>query len=236
MRSLHLFTAVFGWQVRRGPFAGMRYVRESVCSTLAPKLLGTYECELNDWLEALIARKFFRVLNIGAAEGYYAVGFALRSPGTRVIAFEADAGGRTLISEMAALNKVNNRVAVAGHCSCEILDRHLAGQDAPLLIVDIEGGEIELLDPERLPALRRCPMLIELHERREPAADILRARFAHSHTFDERWTRPRNISDLPVALRLIAGVFGDARMVSTMAEQRPGRMRWFLCQPRKAAA
>jgi hypothetical protein len=232
MRYLHLFTAVFGWHVRGGPFRQMRYVRESVCSTLAPKLLGTYECELNDWMELLIARQFRRVLNIGAAEGYYAVGFARRNPGTQVVAFEADVSGRALIAELATLNGVNNRVQVVGHCSTELLGHHLTSDDDPLLIVDIEGGEIDLLDPTKLPALRRCPMLIELHEHQQPAADILRARFMHSHTIAERWTRTRDLNDLPMSLRLAARVLGHARLVNTLAEQRPGVMRWFLCEPR----
>ena len=46
-------------------------------------------------------------------------------------------------------------------------------------------------------------MLIELNEDTEPAAEILRKRFAGSHTIEERWTRPRTFQDLPMPLRLL---------------------------------
>lgn len=236
MRFLHLYTAVLGWRVRGGPFCGMRYVRDSVCSTLAPKLLGTYERELNDWVERLIARSFSSVLNIGAAEGYYAVGLARRCPRTRVVAFEGEAHGRALLAELAALNGVSERVIIEGFCTTESLAPHLVSASAPLLIVDIEGGEIGLLDLEKLPALRRCPMLIELHEFEQPAAEILRTRFAPSHTIEERWAVPRSVLDLPATLRLPARAFGPARFLTALDEQRPGLMRWFLCEPREATA
>ena len=69
MRFLRLSTAIFGWRERGGPFAAMRCVHTSVRRTLAPKLLGSYERELDDRVEQLVARDFSTILNSGAAEG-----------------------------------------------------------------------------------------------------------------------------------------------------------------------
>jgi hypothetical protein len=232
VRFLHFYTAISGWRVRSGPFEGMHYVHESICSTLAPKVLGTYEIELRDWIEKLIAHPPCTLINIGAAEGYYAVGLTLRCPGMRVVAFEPDARGRELIAELAERNGVSGRLQIEAMCTVEALAHHLAGKAAPFLLVDIEGGEIALLDPRHLPALRHCAMLIELHEDKEPIAEILRDRFAGSHTIEERWTRPRTFQDLPMPLRLLGQLAKSPRFLNALNEHRPGPMRWFLCQPR----
>ena len=78
-----------GGLVAGGPFKGLRYVDSAMGSTLGPKLLGTYEKELNHIVERIIARAYGTVVNIGAGEGYYAVGLATRMPDSRIICFEA---------------------------------------------------------------------------------------------------------------------------------------------------
>src|SRR4051812_19305855 len=67
----------YGARVLQGPFAGMQYVTESYGSQLVPKLLGSYENELHDLVEQIVAQRPKIVIDIGAAEGYYAVGLAL---------------------------------------------------------------------------------------------------------------------------------------------------------------
>ena len=68
-------------QVSQGPFQGMRYLALAYCSEVLPKLVGTYECELIPGIEAICQAGCDRIVDIGAAEGYYAVGMALRNPG-----------------------------------------------------------------------------------------------------------------------------------------------------------
>src|SRR5712672_3591091 len=64
--------------VQQGPFRGMRYIDRALCSTLVPKWLGIYEREVGGCIEEAITLPFQTVVDIGAAEGYYAVGLALR--------------------------------------------------------------------------------------------------------------------------------------------------------------
>ena len=63
-----------------------------------PKLLGVYERELNPYIEQACALNFPLIVDVGAAEGYYAVGMALRNPSARVIAFEMDARAREALA------------------------------------------------------------------------------------------------------------------------------------------
>lgn len=56
-------------QVLRGSLAGMRYLDESICSRLAPKLLGTYERELQPGIDATPNGGYHTIVNVGAGEG-----------------------------------------------------------------------------------------------------------------------------------------------------------------------
>src|SRR5215207_138666 len=77
MRVAKSFVRANGLSVRRGPFAGMRYPREAVAATtVVPKLLGSFELELHPVLDEVLDRGCSTILNIGSAEGYYAVGLA----------------------------------------------------------------------------------------------------------------------------------------------------------------
>src|SRR5438132_1427624 len=68
-----------------GPFAGMRILDQN---PFLPYLLGTYELELHSVLERLLERNWDRIIDIGAAEGYYAIGLSMRCPDAQCIAFE----------------------------------------------------------------------------------------------------------------------------------------------------
>ena len=68
--------ATRGRIVLSGPFAGMKYVNQSVGSMWFPKVLGTYELELASIIRGFCLARPPSVVDIGAAEGYYAVGVA----------------------------------------------------------------------------------------------------------------------------------------------------------------
>src|SRR5437867_9200516 len=122
----HLVRSRTGGRIRQGPFAGMRYAENSVGSAYLPKLLGIYERELNPFIEQACALKFPLIVDIGAAEGYYAIGLALRNPQARVIAFEMEERGQSALRQMAGLNGVAARVTIYGKCDVQTLQAALA--------------------------------------------------------------------------------------------------------------
>src|SRR5262249_36239077 len=116
-----IVTAVVRAAARRrvvaGPFKGTSLQLSDVSSRLLSSyILGTAELELHGTIEKLIDRNYATILNIGAADGYYAVGFARRSPASRVIAFEAVPAFHDIITRTAAANGVSDRIEIAGHC------------------------------------------------------------------------------------------------------------------------
>ena len=90
----------------------MRYVQVSHGSAYIPKLLGIYERELAPYIERAVAWQPRLVVELGAAEGYYAVGMARRLPRAHVVAFEMVAENRDWVREMAGLER--RRRASAG--------------------------------------------------------------------------------------------------------------------------
>ena len=87
-----------------GPFEGMRYVDKAASSAYIPKLVGSYELELYPRIEGIRRQRFEIIIDVGAAEGYYAVGLAKMFPDARVIAYEADADAHEMLAELARRN------------------------------------------------------------------------------------------------------------------------------------
>lgn len=185
-------------KVISGPFAGMRYIENSVGSAYMPKILGTYELELHSIIQDLCSERFTLIIDVGAAEGYYAVGMAMRNLSTRIIAFETEPEGQDLLKKMAQLNNVVDRITIAGTCDISSLENVLNFQDKCLLIMDVEGAEKELLNPEIIPKISNCEILLELHECICPGvAEIIKSRFSHTHNIERIWERKRQYSDIP---------------------------------------
>ena len=86
-------------RVHRGPFRSTRYVRDSVGSAFSSKLFGTYELELWPIVSLWPGLGIEHAIDIGAAEGFYAIGIA-RQLGCPVTTFEMDPVGRSLLAEM----------------------------------------------------------------------------------------------------------------------------------------
>src|SRR5262245_23148239 len=96
----HLARTRTNCTVASGPFQGMRYLRFSHASAYIPKLLGIYERELAPCIKRAVEQRPRLVVDLGAAEGYYAIGMARRLPCAQVLAFETVAESRDAVREM----------------------------------------------------------------------------------------------------------------------------------------
>lgn len=186
----------FDGVVAAGPFAGMRMVENASEGCYLPKLLGGYESALAPYFHAMAAAPPDVILNIGCAEGYYAVGLARLMPSARVLAHDIDTNALRLCGQMAELNGVADRITLGGQVDGAVFAA-LAGQKV-LVVCDIEGAEADLLAPDAVPALRGFTLVVEAHDEPDapPVSDLLERRFAASHMV-ERATSLRRPIDLP---------------------------------------
>ncbi|WP_338875061.1 hypothetical protein WBJ53_05535 [Spirosoma sp. SC4-14] len=181
-----ILAALLPKHVLTGPFSGMHYIAQSTGSVIVPKLTGSYESELWPVLQAVHYSDYDLFVDIGAAEGYYAVGVTkyIFQNAIPTVAFEATPRGQKQIHMLAQRNGVQN-ITIKGFCDCTDLLEVLSKKRG-FLIVDIEGGEASLLDPVALPDLLNCDMLVELHpEQVEGVRSLLMNRFKNSHTVEE---------------------------------------------------
>lgn len=218
-------------EILAGPFKGMKYGRTtSMCSTLHPKLLGTYESELAAAFDRALARKPPLVVDVGAADGYYAVGFAYRDPSARVIAYDQDPRARAELAKLAELNGVADRIEIRGRC--EAADMEAFAGKAGLMIVDCEGFEDDLLSKENLRHLTAWEFIIETHDGfRAGVSRRLVERFAATHEVEV----VEAIHDFDkldhVKVPLLDGLpRREADLV--LAEGREHAcLRWLVCRP-----
>jgi hypothetical protein len=228
----HLTRTRTNCTVRQGPFEGMRYVQVSHGSAYIPKLLGIYERELALYIEQVVKRQPRLVVDLGAAEGYYAIGMARRLPLAQVIAFEMDGEGQNALREMARLNGVDRRVTVLGRCEPHDLDSVLENESEAIIICDVEGYEEKLLDPALVSALQRLPILVELHDFLIPTVtELLSQRFSGTHKITQIWQEDRSEFDFP--WRTLGTLLLPRSYVDwAVSEWRPVRMAWLWMEPK----
>jgi hypothetical protein len=210
----------YGRRILAGPFKGMKYPYDVVLSSCVPKLVGSYEEELHSVIDEIIRRRYSIVVNVGCAEGYYAVGFALRMPDVLVYSFDTDPTAQHYCANLAKLNVVSERVRVKGFCSHGEL-RQLCGRES-VILCDCEGFELELLDPVTVPQLASTDILVELHEFIKPGVtDTIFSRFRDTHSVTLLDTRERD----PKRYSILETLAPPDRY-SALCENRPAPMQW----------
>ena len=214
-----------GLVVQGGPFAGMQLGENSLEGCRAPKLLGCYEQPLHPHLERFIMRGFDAVLNIGCAEGYYAIGLARRMPNTKIFAHDLNEGAQQACRILAEANGVADRITIGGLVRGEDLARF--ADLKTLVLVDIEGGEEALLDPVAFPTLRHMTLIVECHEeRRAGMTELIAARFAASHQVT-REEQPFSQPELPTWMKGL----GHLDQLLAIWEWRMAPTPWLVLEP-----
>jgi len=174
------YVARQGVAVMQGPFAGMNYLRQATEGALIPRLLGCYESELHPHIAAIADEGLDCVIDVGCAEGYYAVGLARRYPEIQVYAHDIEERARAACAELAARNAVSDRVIIGGEFRPQDFEA-FAGRRV-LVMVDAEGAELDVLQPALSPALAGMKLIVETHDVYRPGAlATLVERFSPTH-------------------------------------------------------
>lgn len=222
-----------GSTVTTGPFAGMKYPPLShgtIHASTTPKLLGIYEQELYPAIENLLTQgQYTRTIVIGAAEGYYAVGLALRQPNMQVVAFEADLKLQSDLRSVADLNLVLDRIEIKGFCDPASLSL-LPKAQRTLIICDCEGGEVDLITHDILSHLGPTDLVIECHDMIVPkCTEIIISNLSQSHSYEVISSSERTLSDIPPSL--LGSLPQSSEEVEwAIREHRHYRMNWIVAK------
>jgi len=213
----------------------MNYVRQAYYSAYIPKLLGIYERELTGAIAEVCRMKPAKVIDVGAAEGYYAVGLARLLPDARIIAYEMTDTGQALLREMCRINNVTSQVEIRGRCDRPELESILADGQSALVVCDCEGFEAILLDPLRVPALRFASVLVESHDCFLPGLkEELAERFKATHDIEMFASTERDASEYPFMDAYVRALPKSYRAWA-VSEWRPEVMYWLWMKPKGAS-
>lgn len=185
MRGVHAQAArVFGTKVLTGPFEGMEIPRDIPWDdgNFGSKLMGSYEHDLHGAVDHAVWRRPNVVVNVGCGEGYYAIGLAriLREKAA-IYALDTSEDARMLCGDYAERNAVRVRLVAGADAPEELSFSGVPGHR--LYVVDVEGAEIELLDPVRCPELATSDIIVECHDfLKAGASSIVADRFTGTHT------------------------------------------------------
>lgn len=216
--------------VMNGPFSGLRYPSARSCgSTILPKLLGSYEAELHPVIDAILRRQYSAIVDIGCAEGYYAVGLGQKFTNATIYAFDIDDNARKSCIELATLNGVAARLRMGSFCNEETLRTIQLGQKA-LIISDCEGYEARLFTKEMARFLAPHDILIETHDFIDiDISTMLKSTFSETHAVSSI----TSIDDIQKAhtysYSIIAGLDTKTKAL-ILSEIRPAIMEWLFIQ------
>ncbi len=226
--SLVLLQKVFSntITVRNGYFKGMNYPRfQSYGSAIFPKLLGSYEKELTEVIKKILSKEYQNIIDVGCAEGYYAVGFAMNTK-AKIYAYDINDDARTFCLEMAKLNKVDELITLKSLCDENVL-RTFDFEDQNLIISDCEGFEQKLFTTNNIANLKKCDLLIEIHDNVDiTISQYIMSLFQSSHNIQII----RSLDDLEkiksYEYKELEGLnFNEKKHI--LSEGRPNIMEWY---------
>jgi Methyltransferase FkbM domain len=173
------FDRQFNSIVAYGPFKGLKLPAYSWWgkSDRAAMLFGFYEQEVQAALFNKPAQ-YDTFIDIGAADGYYALGAVVSGQFKKSICYESSEKGRLVIAENARLNNVEHLVEINGMATREVLKEFCDdGRMNSVILVDIEGGEFDLFDDALLERIKKNILIIEIHDFLFPDGDEKRMEF-----------------------------------------------------------
>lgn len=212
-------------KVLTGPFAGMVIVPRTAYKDglTTSKLLGLYEDELHDWVYDSVASKPDLVLNIGCAEGYYAVGFSRLLPNVAAIAIDINPKCNAVVGENIMANVINGLDVHVQRTTCEWLENRLILTERPMIVMDCQGTEMELLDPGCVPSLAKTRVIVECYNE---SADALIKRFSSTHTIERTESQYKD----PYQFDFLRAL-SDSDKWCLVSEDRPTSATWLYMVP-----
>jgi hypothetical protein len=208
-------------KIKMGLFENMIFDITPTEGCYLPKLLGVYEQPLQDILKTFPIHSYERMLNIGCAEGFYAIGFALKYKDLEVVAFDVNDRAKEAAKKLAEQNKFN--INIQGLFDFETFSKYI--DKKTIIFCDIESYEKFLLDPSKNLNILHYDFIVESHEFMDSnITNILKDRFEKTHniTFISD-NKKRHFENLNFMETL-----SDNEISCCIEESRPGPTPWLI--------
>jgi len=181
-------------KILAGPFTGMPYYKKVIWGPITSKWIGSYEEELHPVVSEIISNNYTKIIDVGAAEGYYAVGFAYMCPNSQILSYDIDPIARFRQKQLAKMAGISN-LEILKYCSHVELNR--VASEGCLVMSDVEGFELELINPIKCEALKHCDILVEIHKADgldvPQVEEAIAERFLRTHEITRFGVTPRDV-------------------------------------------
>ena len=201
---------------------------------LSPKLLGIYEEQVQNKIVQLKKDHDLKYLvNFGSGEGYHAIGLLKNNYFEKCICFEINENTREILKKNSKLNDVENKIKIFNEANFNLVFKELNHDQIKktLFLVDIEGYEFSLYNPDNLNFIKESFHLIENHE------DYYRDKEKVSEFYkmmnnNFSCEKLKNTGRNPFDFDGIKFLPDDERWLM-MSEGRPCEMNWLVFKPNK---
>ncbi len=214
--------------IKDGIFKGLKYPSlTSFGSALYPKLIGSYEQEIQMELKQLLENNNYDTLiDFGCAEGYYLAGIGVNKPNIKLRGVDLSTTALDLTKQML----LNNGIIEERYVLSQNFDFNLFNENQKfLLISDCEGYEVELIDKINKLNISKIDFVIECHDFIIPnVTEILVSKLKNTHRIKiiKSTLDTHKLSFIPTELRLRA----ETDRLVLVAEGRPVIMNWIIAE------
>ena len=226
--------ALCNGMVKHGPFKGMRLSSKRWWGgrDLGSQCLGLYEKEILDVIETMPVAGCNTFIDIGAADGYYAIGMLLSGKAQHAVCFESSDLGRSTILENWKLNGRPGTLTCYADATPSSLARLSPAElEDSMVLIDIEGAEFMVLSDAVLSLLSKSEVMIEIHNWVDNFAEQYAALLASLH----KWFQVSAIERAERATFHLAELrdFTDDNRALLTSESRPCVMRFLRLSPKE---
>ena len=233
-KALNLVYKEYGNKIAFGPFAGMSLSLDPWWGSYdqISKILGEYEKEvLNKLCNFLKLNQNTIFIDIGAADGFYAIGVAYKNLAKHVYAFEISLKGQEELKKNSLTNKCNHKITIQGKANFENLYKISNELNNAVIIIDIEGDEYNFLEEKILKLFKFSYLIVELHPNKIKNGQIL-----ENHLIDRAkgYFKVSKIyrEDLkPNSFKIFNQLPDDERLL-VFSEGRSRNPKWLVLEPK----
>lgn len=228
------------YKVAHGPFKGMKLNENPIWSKYdhITQVLGVYEKNVLSKIIEFSQIDDSLFIDLGAADGYFAVGVASGGVFKKVCAFEINKKSQQCMINIAKNNDCMDKINIYDEANYDSIKKLLHNEKhSPTILIDIEGAEYTLLDSKMLSLLSNCNVICELHPwvkkngkrvyRKVEEENLLKNA---SKFFDVEMIQRESYS--PNDFEELSG-FNEVERLIALSEGRGPNMHWLVLTPKK---
>ena len=220
---------IYNNTVQQGPFKGMLINDDQFWGQgdKSSKILGIYEKEIQDLMvEIQEENNYSTFIDVGGADGYFAVGALINDLFNECHVFEISKKGRDSLKNNASKNNLNEAIKIHGKATREELLK-IKNLKNSLILCDIEGGEYELFGEKLVSEIYPSSIIIEIHNYNKFSLEKFEKIFSELYVLNKIFQKPRSIGEFKELEK-----FNDNNRSLIISEGRSYIQEWWYLSPK----